>query len=918
MNWDAVKASYLGSRSYKLVAEQFGLKPETVKKRANRGGWAQVEGTSQGTDVHSGDKNSDFMSLNVPSDQGTQGTDVPSSVPRGDKIEDIASPDAPRWPQSQGTGVPSVDKTLSPQVASSVPSIFAAAVTTYPNAMSPDCPAVDTVAAVLEAIKTGEFRTQIDNLRRILGRDGKTAYDREKTKLPAFCVSGTTADRKRLLKHSNLLQIDFDGLNGTLADARRKVSGDPHVAAAFTSPSGDGLKVLLRIDGSRHEESVATAVEYFARVHGLKHDPQVKEPTRLCFVSYDPDIFENPAAALLPLPEPAGKAKKDKNEKPWWTAFKGDLHTLDLVEAFREAGLLGECLDPDSGKWAVRCPWAESHGNGGKDWKDDDSSTVIFAAEAMPAFSCLHAHCSDHKQEDAILWLEANHPGIIDRHCARMRGKFAAEALKKHGICSPWGVPLDGADETLIAENGEPFYFRTKNDGEREVADFNPHYWVARFAFENLVLFEPHNNQFYTYLPESGIWRWQTDATIRAEIAAWMLEYSRRLNQPLLDTGRTGDRLTHMITILRAASERREPFRKFENIIHLKNCMIHLDCDPPQIHGFSPHYFSLSQCQIAFDPDADCPRFLNELIYPSMSEDDALLLQLVGGLYLTGRNNWQKMLILTGIGGAGKGTIGRIIGHILGSQNLKQLRTRLLADRFELDDLDQVSLLVGSDVPGDFLSCSGAKVIKALTGGDPLTLEFKGGRKRQINGDHNVLITCNDRLRVQLDGDESAWHRRLLIIPFLTKPLKSTPDLDRILMSEEGSGILNYFIYGSVILAKCAREGTGWPITDEQQKRVDDMLAESDSLRAFVGQRIVRVPEASLTVDELVAEYENYCAQLGWVALTKAQAERNLGPLMMEIHRAAKRNDIKRGTSQRRGYMGVCLTETEEHSTDQP
>ncbi|MEI6036255.1 MAG: BT4734/BF3469 family protein, partial [Verrucomicrobiae bacterium] len=489
---------------------------------------------------------------------------------------------------------------LSPEPPSNVPSIFAAEVTTYPNAMSPDCPAVDSVKSVLEAIKTGEFRTQIDNLRRILGRDGKAAYDREKTKLPAFCVSGTTGDRKRLLKHSNLLQIDFDGLNGTLADARRKVVADPHVAAAFTSPSGDGLKVLLRIDGSRHDQSVTTAVEYFSRIYGLKHDPQVKEPTRLCFVSCDPDLFENPTATLLPLPELAGKAKKDKAEKPWWAAFKGDLHTLDLVAAFREVGSLGECINPDEGKWAVQCPWAETHGTGGEDWKPDDSSTVIFEGDDMPAFKCLHAHCVERKQEDVILWLEANHPGLVNRHCSQMRGKFAAESLKKQGISSPWGEPTDSAEDDLIANHGEPFYFTKKNDGEREVSDFNSHYWSARFAFENLVIFEPHNNQFYAYTPERGVWGWQTDATIRAAVAAWMLEYSRRLNQPLLDTGRTGERLTHMLTILRAAAEKREPFRKFENIIHLHNCMIHLDCDPPQIHGFSPHYFSLNQCQVGF------------------------------------------------------------------------------------------------------------------------------------------------------------------------------------------------------------------------------------------------------------------------------------------------------------------------------
>jgi P4 family phage/plasmid primase-like protien len=775
--------------------------------------------------------------------------------------------------------------------------------------MSPGSPAVDTLGSVLEAVRGGQFREQIDHLRRILGRDGKAAYDREKTRLPAFCVSGTTSDRKRLLKHSNFLQIDFDGLNGTLADARRKVVADPYVAAAFTSPSGDGLKVLLRIDGTRHDDSVVAATEYFARVHGLKHDPQVKEPARLCFVSYDPDVFENQAAEVFPLPEKSasGKGRARKAEKPWWTAFKGDLHTLDLVEAFREAGQLGECLDADTGKWAVKCPWVENHGAGGKDWKRNDSSTVIFEGDDMPAFHCLHAHCDGHKSQDAILWLESHRPGIIDRHCARMRGRFAAEALQKAAIHSVWGLPIEGANEALIARNGEPFYFRTKDNGEREVSDFNPHYWAARFSFESLVIFEPTNNQFYTYAPESGIWSWQTEAIIRASIAAWMLGYSRQLNQPLLDTGRTSERLTHMLTILKAAAEKREPFRKFANLIHLKNCMIHLDGDRPEIRGFSPHYFSLNQCQVEFDPEADCPRFLAELINPSMSEEDAFLLQLVGGLYLTGRNNWQRMLILTGVGGAGKGTIGRIISHLIGSQNIKQLRTKLLGERFEFDDLDRVSLLVGSDVGGDFLSCSGAKVIKALTGGDPLTMELKGGRKRQITGDHNIFITCNDRLRVQLDGDESAWHRRLLIIPFHNTPSHCTPDLDRILMEEEGSGILNWFLLGAVRLAQLARTGKRWPLTPEQKKRLDDLLAESDSLRAFVGSRVERDAATTLTIDEIVAEYENFCADLGWAAKTKAQAERGLGPLMMEIHRAAKRNDIQRGGSNKRGFMGVRL-----------
>jgi len=955
IDWVHIKAAYLDCRSLKTVAESYGVPIGTVKARAHREKWSagmqsmhtqthtgmHAEApahTEMHTQMHTGMHPSvpphtemhththTGMHVETPShtemhtqmhtgmhEEALPHTQMHTQMHTG-MHPDVPPPTRQADPADQPPAISNgVEESNSDahETLENPCALFAVEVTTYPNAMSPDCPAVDTLASVLEAIRTGEFRNQIDNLRRILGRDGKAAYDRAKTRLPAFCVSGTTNDRKRLLAHSNFLQLDFDSLGGALAEARRKVVGDPHVAAAFTSPGGDGLKVLLRIDGLRHEESAAAAADYFWRTHRLKHDPQVKEPTRLCFVSHDPDLFTNPSACVLPLAEPAArKPRTSKNDKPWWTAFKGDLHSLDTVALLKESGLLGECLDPDEGKWSVKCPWARLHGNGGNDPRANDSSTVVFHnPDNPPAFKCLHAHCAGKSLEHLLLHIESEDPGSVDRHCAKLRGEFAPEVLRKHGLISPWGTATDGVEADLIDSKGDPFYFRTNRHGEREVHDFNPHYWAARFAFETLVLFEPHNSQFYTYSPDTGTWQWQTDAVIRSVLAAYMLEYSRRLNQPILETGRNSERLTHMVTILRAASERRQPFRKTANLIHLKNCMIDLDHNPPRILKFSPRHFSLNQCQVAYNPTATCPRFLAELVHASMDADDAYLLQLVGGLYITGRNNWQKMLILTGIGGAGKGTIGRIIGHVIGNQNLKQLRTKLLGERFELDDLDQVSLFVGSDVPGDFLSCNGAKVIKALTGGDPLTLEFKGGRKIQLGGDHYVLITCNDRLRIQLDGDVGAWHRRLLIIPFLTKPPKCTPDLDRILMREEGSGILNWFLLGAVRLAKFAREGTGWPLTPVQQKRVDDMLAESDSLRAFVSQRIVREHDASLSVDELLAEYENYCAELGWMSLAKARAERSLSPLMMEIHRAAKRHDIKRGTSQRRGFMGVRLTD---------
>ena len=90
------------------------------------------------------------------------------------------------------------------------------------------------------------------------------------------------------------------------------------------------------------------------------------------------------------------------------------------------------------------------------------------------------------------------------------------------------------------------------------------------------------------------------------------------------------------------------------------------------------------------------------------------------------------------------------------------------------------------------------------------------------------------------------------------------------------------------------------------------MIAESDSLRQFVARSVEREPSGSITVEEVQTGYENFCANLGWVALNKNQVERQLGPLMMEFHRAAKRNDIERGGRQKRGFAGVRL-----HSPDE-
>ena len=386
-----------------------------------------------------------------------------------------------------------------------------------------------------------------------------------------------------------------------------------------------------------------------------------------------------------------------------------------------------------------------------------------------------------------------------------------------------WFWESPSTHEELVRLYGDPFVI-VIDRGVNKISDINLHYWAGRCRSEMLILFEPNSNQFFEYVAVCGLWRWVTDATVCNRLAEYLLTYSRRLDLPLLEKGRTAKRLEFMLNLLRADAERREPFTKFKGMVHLKNGMLDLNVEPPVLREFSPHYFSLCQNPVAFDSAAVCPRFFNELLYRALDPEDVELLRLISGLYLLRWNALQVVLLMVGLGGAGKGTIERVIAGVIGRSNIKQLRTKHLDGRFELDNLDQVSLLVGSDVSGEFLSQAGSKVIKALTGGDPLTVETKGGRKRDIWGEHNILITCNDRLRVKLDGDQSAWKRRLVVIEFSKAPPKiPIPDFDQILLREEAAGILNWMILGAVDVMKIVRNGGRLPTSEGQSRRVEDL-----------------------------------------------------------------------------------------------
>jgi P4 family phage/plasmid primase-like protien len=462
------------------------------------------------------------------------------------------------------------------------------------------------------------------------------------------------------------------------------------------------------------------------------------------------------------------------------------------------------------------------------------------------------------------------------------------------------------AFEELAELHGAP-WFESKNGA----MTLNSPFFVAKYATEHRVLFEPDETRFYDYCAERGIWLVESEDQIRWKFCHDFKRVADEARKPQLETKRTNSFIQGLVNMLKGCVERRNAFKREAGLVHLQNGMLDLRGAEPKLCSFTPDYYSRNQIAYALDENAKCPRFENELLAGGIERpEDIRLIQKMAGQLLLGVNLTQKIVLLTGRAGRGKTTLIDALAAIVGSANYVGLRTEHLHQRFELWNYVGKTLLVGADVPGNFLMTDGAHVLKALVGKDILTAEKKNGESVTIIGDYNVWLSSNSRLKVRLDGDADAWRRRLIIVRY-ERPAPAVPNprfLEELLESE-ASGILNWMIAGAIMLLTELREHGRVVMDDVQKDRVDSLLSESDSVREFVRKGLAPADgaESDVTTNELVAAYVRFCEMRGWNPLPARKVEQVLTDLMLEIHRMARRNDIQRDGKAQRGYRGLRI-----------
>ena len=150
-----------------------------------------------------------------------------------------------------------------------------------------------TIDVVLERIKQGSSRELVKQIR---GEKDKTKRNALKQSLPAICFSGKFSKRSdsSITDHSGFICLDFDGYksNKDLLEEKERLSKDKYVYSVFVSPSGKGLKALVKIptDLDNHKNYFNSLENYFNSEY---FDTTSKNISRVCYESYDPLIFIN-------------------------------------------------------------------------------------------------------------------------------------------------------------------------------------------------------------------------------------------------------------------------------------------------------------------------------------------------------------------------------------------------------------------------------------------------------------------------------------------------------------------------------------------------------------------------------------------------------------------------------------------------
>lgn len=171
-----------------------------------------------------------------------------------------------------------------------------------------------SIEQVIKDIKRGKYAKEVNKLRLYLNNDEKDKYDIHKKRLPGvtFCGNFNGNRKKELINtYHKLVVLDIDKLdNEELTRVKNMLEYNEYVFTYWVSPSEYGIKGLIYLEYKfeiekygidlAHRYAFEQVTEYFKNNYSIELDISGSDTTRLCFLSYDPNLLFK--SAIIPFP----------------------------------------------------------------------------------------------------------------------------------------------------------------------------------------------------------------------------------------------------------------------------------------------------------------------------------------------------------------------------------------------------------------------------------------------------------------------------------------------------------------------------------------------------------------------------------------------------------------------------------------
>lgn len=338
-----------------------------------------------------------------------------------------------------------------------------------------------------------------------------------------------------------------------------------------------------------------------------------------------------------------------------------------------------------------------------------------------------------------------------------------------------------------------------------------------------------------------------------------------------------------------------------DEIIACRNGLLHLPSG--QVLQHTPNFYANNSLGYSFNPTASAPtewlKFL-DTIWPESPLEVGTLQEIFG--YLLGTDtDQQKIIMMVGPKRSGKGTIGRILAHLLGGDAIVSPTLASLQGNFGLQPLigRRVAMIADARLSGRADQQAVAERLLSISGEDMQTVERKhiGAWTGKLGT--RFLILTNELPRI---SDASGALASRFLVLTMTNSFYGKEDhnlFSRLI--PELPGILNWAIDGWRNL----RERTRFVQPPSSADAVRELEDLSSPVSAFLRERCVISTRKETDIDVFYNEWCSWCDDQGRdFSGNKQSLGRDLKSIVPHVKTVQHNDDAGK---MRRWYDGIGL-----------